>query len=148
MLGQARTRLFRLRVNWWSNLTGHGPFDWEEFERRLEAAEYRRCGSRLAAVRSVGWAGRGEAGGWLFGVAGWWLPVVGSSARCHELFHAAQDFKTGLFGLKPHPLRSVVVEFSAHFWGGPLIGIPFAFVPVLFILLGLISLVMMLLGAV
>jgi hypothetical protein len=42
------------------------------------------------------------------------------------LFHAVQDFTTGLFsksgGLRGLP-RTVAAEFSAHLWGGPAIGV-------------------------
>ncbi|MBI1916704.1 MAG: hypothetical protein HYS12_18520 [Planctomycetes bacterium] len=127
MLAQGRAASFRFRVNLWSRLTGRGTFDWEAFERRLAAAEFRRFANATEARRSLGWAGLTPDGRWLFGIAGYRIPFYGKSAMRHELFHAVQDFKSGLFQQPPGLLRSLAAEYSAHLWGGPLLGIPLAY---------------------
>lgn len=147
MLRQAGAATFRFRVRLWSRLTGRGPFDWTEFERRLAVAEFRRFASAREAQRSLGWAGRTPEGNWLFGVAGYRIPFYGPSAMRHELFHAAQDFQTGLFRCQPGLLRSLAAEYSAHLWGGPLIGVPIAYGGSLFILFGIAFILGALAGA-
>jgi hypothetical protein len=148
MLAQAKARTFRFRVNLWSRLTGRGPFDWQEYDRRLEASEFRSFASTAEARQSLGWVGQGSKGeNWLFAVAGYRIPLYGKSAMRHELFHAAQDFKDGLFACDAGVLRCLVVEYSAHLWGGPLIGVPLAYGGSLFILGGVVYLIGALAGA-
>jgi hypothetical protein len=153
MLAQSKAPWFRLRVNLWSWLTGRGRFEWGEFERRLEAAEFKSYADWHQAKQSLGWSGLTEEGDkWLFGVAGYRLPFLSCYGKCamrHELFHAAQDFKTDLFGSEAGFLRSVAAEYSAHLWGGPLIGLPLAYGGTAFIVIGvtyLIYLIALLLG--
>jgi hypothetical protein len=147
MLSEARSGLFRFRVNLWSRLTGRGRFDWTSFERHLEESEFRRFAGIREALQSLGWVGKGTSGRWLFGVAGFRIPLYGKSAMRHELFHAAQDFKTGLFDREPRLVRSLSVEYSAHLWGGPLVGVPLAYGGTVFIVVGLAALIYLLVGA-
>lgn len=146
VLRQARAPTFRFRVRLWSRLTGRGPFDWQRFERLLDGAEFRRFANWREAAQSLGWFGRGPNGNWLFAVAGWSLPFYGPSAIRHELFHAAQDIQAGLLDQPPSLLRSVLAEYSAHFWGGPLIGIPLAYGGSLFIVWAVMYIVVTVLG--
>jgi hypothetical protein len=147
MLRQAGAATFRFRVNLWSRLTGRGPFDWTEYERRLALAQFRRFANAREAQRSLGWAGLSPEGTWLFGVAGYRIPFYGPSAMRHELFHAAQDLQSGLFSCNPTLLRSLAAEYSAHLWGGPLIGVPLAYGGSIFILGGIIFIIGVLAGA-
>jgi hypothetical protein len=123
MLRQATAWTFWLRVSLWSLLTFRGRFDWQEFLRRLEhESEFRAYASWEEARQSLGWAGLTADGKkWLFGVCGSGIPLLGNSAMRHELFHAAQDLKTGLFTRQPWLPRSCLAEVSAHVWGGPLL---------------------------
>lgn len=152
MLQRAQSRFFQVRVSLWSWLTLRGSFDWEDFLARLNSASYRRFASWQQARRSLGWAGfvpenaevyessgittrvavtepKKRPSRWLFGVLGWWVWWYGFTVMEHELFHAAQDFKDQLFSDPGNVLRRVLAEYSAHFWGGPLIGIPLIWIP-------------------
>jgi len=122
MLAQVDALTFRLRVTLWSRLTLRGAFNWAEYERRLqEESEYRRFANWAEARHSLGWSGLAADGTrWLFGVAGYWVPLYGASTMRHELFHAAQDLVSGLFTSEPGLLWSLLAEVSAHVWGGPL----------------------------
>jgi hypothetical protein len=146
MLREARASTFRIRVNSWSRLTGHGAFDWEGFQHRQEQSEFRSYAGIREALQSMGWFGRGPKGNWLFGVAGYRIPLYGRSAMRHELFHAAQDFQGGLLDRPPGLVRSVFAEYSAHLWGGPLIGVPLAYGGTLLIVVVIALLVYTLLG--
>jgi hypothetical protein len=137
MLAQSRAYAFRMRVNLWCWLTMHGRFDWQGFEERLESSEFRSYTNANESIQSLGWAGRGATGAWLFGVLGYRLWFYGKSAMRHELFHAVQDYKVGLFDRKSGLLRSLGAEYSAHLWGGPLIGVPLAYGGTLFIVAGI-----------
>lgn len=79
-------------------------------------------------MHSIGWAGYDPKtpDTWLFGVLGFWIPFVGGDVQGHELFHACQDEANGLFR-KRGCLLGIAAEYSAHFWGGPLLGIPLAY---------------------
>jgi len=127
MLKEASATSFRFRVNVWCRKTGRGQFDWATFQTRLEAAEFRGFAGNREALQSLGWFGRGNKGNWLFGVAGYRIPLFGKSAMRHELFHAAQDLRTGLLDQNPGLLQSLAAEYSAHLWGGPLLGVPIAY---------------------
>ena len=148
MLREARAWTFRLRVNFWSRLTGRGKFDWQEFEKRLEESEFRAFATKRESLASGGWAGLGSDGRWLFGVAAYWVPLLGQSAMRHELFHAVQDFRTGLFSRKSGLLACVAAEYSAHLWGGPLIGVPIVYGGTLFIVVGIVFVFLALAGIV
>lgn len=152
MRRQAHAFLFSWRVNLWSRSTGRGAFRWTAFYRRLKRSEFRSYATWSEALQSLGWSGllsqaagstlreaaalRRDLKPWLFGVAGYTIPFYGKSAMRHELFHAAQDHKTRLFDPSPGLLRSLVAEYSAHLWGGPLIGLPIVYGGSLFIVLG------------
>ncbi len=114
--------LFRMRVNVWSRICGYGAFDWNRFEMKLATAEFRRFANAAEACQSMGWAGIGGSGHWLFAVAGYRVVLFGKAQLRHELFHAVQDTAFGLFGDRRGLLRHLAIEYSAHFWGGPLIG--------------------------
>jgi hypothetical protein len=134
MIAQANALAFQVRVNLWCVLTGRGSFNWMEFRRRLEGSEFRHYANKAEAVQSWGWSGTTENGDkWLFAVVGYCIPLYGKSAMRHELFHAAQDLMTGLFTANSGWLRVLAAEYSAHLWGGPLIGIPCVYLPSLFI---------------
>src|SRR5436309_1437783 len=92
-LRQVQGFTFRLRVNVWSLLWRWRRFPWGEFQRRLmEQSEFRGYANWQEMSQSLGWSGLTEQGDkWLFGVAGYRIPLYGSSAMRHELFHAAQD---------------------------------------------------------
>ena len=148
MIAQARAGVFRFRVNLWSRLMGRGAFDWDGFLRKLEEAEFRSFATPREASRSVGWSGLTQADDkWLFGVAGYRTPLLGKSVMRHELFHAVQDFKTGLFTREASFVRSLAAEYSAHLWGGPLIGVPLVYGGTVFIVCGMLLLVATLAGA-
>lgn len=137
MLRQAGGWTFRLRVNLWSRLTCRGPFPWARFVALLEEAEYHQYATTSEAAQSLGWFGRGMQSRWRFGVAGWRIPLYGPSAMRHELFHAAQDLQAAILDQPPSVVRSLMIEYSAHLWGGPLLGLPLAYGGSLFIVLGL-----------
>lgn len=61
--------------------------------------------------------------------------MIGKSTVGHELFHALQDMQTGLFSKTGGSLvtragRTIATEYSAHLWGGPLVGTPVWTAPV------------------
>jgi hypothetical protein len=147
MVAQSSSSLFRLRVNMWSRLTRRGKFNWEEFDRRLESSEFRTYASTIEAAQSLGWSGLGPAGNWVFGVCGYKLALYGKSAMRHELFHAAQDTAFHLFSQEPDLFRSLRAEYSAHLWGGPLIGVPLVYGGSLFVALGVALIAGTVLGA-
>jgi hypothetical protein len=144
MLRQAHKRFFCWRVNLWARLLHGSAFDWANFIAKLERAEYRAFASRRQALRSVGYFGTGPSGEWVFGCAWFRLWLFGASAMRHELFHAAQEHHVGITNPKPGLLRSLAIEYSAHLWGGPLIGIPFVYGGTLLILGGLVALLVLL----
>lgn len=132
MIAEAKAFWFRLRVTLWAVLTGRGWFDWKDFMRKLEESEFREFATRQERS-CFGWAGLGENGRWLFGVAGYTVPLWGKSVMRHELFHAAQDHMTGLFTKSLTFRLALMAEYSAHLWGGPLIGWVVYVVPVAFV---------------
>ena len=75
-----------------------------------------------------GWSGpSANVGQWLIGVPKWsqYVPGFGRSVVQHELFHAMQDFKYGLFGVSEANIpfwRGVRIEMAAHTFGGTGIG--------------------------
>ena len=120
---------FRMRAGVWSRLNGMGAIDWAAFGERLTFGQFREFKNFTQGARSLGWAGPnpGSPGQWLFGVPGWLrsIPLVGRSSVQHELLHALQDFKYGLFAqneAKVGFLRGVWIESAAHIYGGPVIG--------------------------
>ncbi len=122
MLAEAQAWPFRLRANFWSCLTMRGRIDWTTFGERLKNARFVKYASNWEA-RSLGWAYVDGEGKWLFAVAGHRIPFYGKSAMRHELFHALQDYKTGLFH-RPLTIKLfLLAELSAYFWGSPLIGL-------------------------
>ncbi len=148
MIAQGRAASFRFRVNLWARLTGRGPFDWEGFEGKLQEAEFRSFATPREASRSVGWSGLTTAGDkWLFGIVGYRMPLLGKSIMRHELFHAAQDFKTSLFSRESSFVRSLAAEYSAHLWGGPLLGVPLAYGGTVCIVVGILFIIYALAGA-
>jgi hypothetical protein len=140
MLRQARKRFFRWRVNLWARVIHQRKFDWTGFYARLERAEYRAYQSWRQALRSVGYYGTNASGEWVFACAWYWLWLFGASAMRHELFHAAQEHHVGITSPKPGLLRSLAIEYSAHLWGGPLIGIPVAYGGTALVLGGIVAL--------
>ena len=131
-LGVARSRTFRIRVRLWGVITNREPMDWPDFECKLSESEFRQFASQWDAMRSIGWIkpidDANPTGPWLFGIALHLIPFFGRSIIAHELFHAAQYCRAGItsdIGLR----RTSMVEFSAHLWGSPLIGIPFVYAP-------------------
>jgi hypothetical protein len=122
---ESQSHTFRCGVILWLYIIGNGnAFDWAELRRRLSASSYRGFSTVWKAIQSLGWAGVSNDGRWLFGVFGHALPIYGSQAIRHELFHAIQDFQYGLFS-RPQSATSVIrAEFAAHTFGSPIIGIP------------------------
>ncbi len=154
MLREARAKTFRFRVNlwcwirdlwsclWgqgrWSWLTELGRFDWDGFETRLEESEFRAFATFWENIAG-GWAGLGTNGKWLFGVAACRVAPLRRSVMRHELFHAVQDSRLGIFQRRNGLIRSFAIEYSAHLWGGPLIGLPLAYGGTFFIVVSLVS---------
>jgi hypothetical protein len=115
-------------------------FDWTGFYARLESATYRAYESRRQALRSVGYFGTEPSGEWVFACAWHKAWPFGASAMRHELFHAAQEHHVGITDPKPGLLRSLAIEYSAHLWGGPLIGLPLAYGGTLLVVGGIVVL--------
>jgi hypothetical protein len=132
MIREAHSSWFWFRVSLWAVLTGRGWFDWQSYWAKLKQSEFRESATRLEWA-SFGWAGLGADGVWLFGVPAYARWGWGKSAMRHELFHAAQDYKTGMFTKRRTPRLVVMAELSAHLWGGPLIGVSLIYVPILFV---------------
>ena len=152
-LSNAASTRFRFKAYLWSHFNGMGRIDWAAFTRQLEQASYREFADfrqglrslgwagpnphadlwvaavRQAEFRSLGWAGPHASGQWLFGVPNWLrrIPLIGRASVQHELIHALQDFKYGLFALDetkiPFLFRGVSIESAAHAYGGTVIGV-------------------------
>jgi hypothetical protein len=133
MLAQLNSWFFQLCITCWAKVTFRKPFDWESYTGQLGRAEYLSYRTVRQALRSFGWAGLTPDGRWKFGVLWYRVWVYGPQAMRHELFHASQDQCYNLFSRERTLLGSLAAEYAAHFWGGPLIGIPIVYGGTMFI---------------
>lgn len=128
-INAANSPWFRFKAGVWSWATGRGAINWEQFIQKLGSAEFREFATAGQAWQSMGWSGPStKVGQWLIGVPKWsqYVPGFGRSIVHHELFHAMQDFKYGLFGVSEATIpfmRGVRIEMAAHTFGGTGIGV-------------------------
>jgi hypothetical protein len=126
MMRAAESSWFRSKVGAWSRLNGLGPIDWPAFMQRLSQAEFREFAS-FGQGLSFGWSGLAPGGAnWMFGVPRWFRRIrgVGGSTIQHELMHAVQDFRYGLFALDEAEIgffRGLSIEAAAYAFGSPLL---------------------------
>lgn len=92
---------------------------------RLRSSDFNDYASWAEARKSLGFANSGP-NGWLFGLAKPLrsIPGIRNAATRHELFHALDDFSTGLFDRPKTAGLWLQAETGAHLIGGPLIGVP------------------------